>query len=114
MSDTLRDVEGYIEELESEFFTSTKPKLANKAMNDLFSAVNVCGGERDITNAVLDAVSHEHRTLKQSLMRAIIIPIINHFASAYDEGVYDLRNEATCKLCHELKKITDKHPLPFI
>jgi hypothetical protein len=47
-------------------------------------------------------------------MRAIIIPIINHFANAYEQGTYDARNEATCKLCYELKKVTDKHPLPFI
>jgi len=92
----------------------TKPQMAKEAINDLFNAVNVIGGEREITEAVLDDISDQHRTLKQSFMRAIIVPFIEHFAKAYEEGAYDLRNEATCKLCHELKKVTDKHPLPFI
>jgi hypothetical protein len=119
MSDTLRNVAEYSDDMIAEAslrggYNFMKPKLANKAMNDLFNAVNICGGEQEITNSILDAVSHEHRTLKQSFMRAIIIPIINHFANAYEQGTYDARNEATCKLCYELKKVTDKHPLPFI
>ena len=91
-----------------------KRKRANLAMNDLFDCVNVIGGEQEVTEAMLDAVSHQHRTLKQAMMRAVIIPFIDNFARAYEEHNYDLRNEASCKLCYELKKITDRHRLPFI
>ena len=95
-------------------YGSDKRKKANRAMNDLFDCVNVIGGEQEVTDAMLDAVSHQHRTLKQAMMRAVIIPFINSFARTYEENNYDLRNEASCKLCHELKKITDRHRLPFI
>ena len=87
---------------------------AKQAINDLFDCVNIIGGEKELTEAILEAVGDQHRTLKQCIMRAVIVPYIKKFASAYEERSYDLRNEATCKLCHELKKITDKHPLPFI
>jgi hypothetical protein len=91
-----------------------KTEQASSAMNDLFNAVNVIGGEKEITETILYTIDNQHRTLKQSVMRAIIVPFIEHFAKAYEEGAYDLRNEATCKLCHELKKVTDKHSLPFV
>ncbi len=57
------------------------------------------------------AVSCQHRTLQQSVMRALVA-VANQLAADYAEGRYDLRNEAACKLALEVSKLDSG--LPFI
>ena len=57
------------------------------------------------------AVGCQHRTLQQSVMRALVA-VSNQLATNYAEGNYDLRNEAACKLAAEISKL--ESGLPFI
>jgi len=57
------------------------------------------------------AIGCQHRTLQQSVMRALVA-VANQLAANYAEGNYDLRNEAACKLALEISKLDSG--LPFI
>ena len=51
---------------------------------------------RDI-NEILEAVSRLHRTEKQNL-GSLVFALIGEWARDYENGNYDARNEATCKM----------------
>lgn len=57
------------------------------------------------------AIGCQHRTLQQSVMRALVA-VANQLSTGYDEGRYDLRNEAACKLAVEISKL--EFALPII
>ena len=57
------------------------------------------------------AIGCQHRTLQQSVMRALVA-VANQLATNYAEGNCDLRNEAACKLAVEISKL--ESGLPFI
>lgn len=44
-----------------------------------------------------------HRTLQQSIMR-IVIALLQRWSDNYEKGIYDLRNEDTCKLADKMIK----------
>ena len=74
----------------------------------LANAVNEIGFDND---GFAMAISCQHRTLQQSVMRALVA-VANQLAADYAEGRYDLRNEAACKLAVEISKLDSG--LPFI
>lgn len=74
----------------------------------LANAVNEIGFDND---AFAMAISCQHRTLQQSVMRALVA-VANQLATNYAEGNYDLRNEAACQLAAEISKL--ESGLPFI
>lgn len=57
---------------------------------------------------------HLHKTLQQSVFR-LFYKCILAWSKCYDDGMYDLRNEATCKLSHEIVEfLKEKDGIPFI
>lgn len=54
-----------------------------------------------------------HRTIQQQFVKLVIIPISQKLDEDYECGNYDLRNEASCKLAHEMLKGRDLY-LPYI
>lgn len=73
------------------------------AIAEVMDVVNG-GREREIAESTVATFRTSHRTLQQSFMRMVIIPILVHLASNYEKGVYDERNRASCKLAHDLLK----------
>lgn len=74
----------------------------------LANAVNEIGFDND---AFAMAIGCQHRTLQQSVMRALVA-VANQLATSHAEGRYDLRNEAACKLAVEICRL--ESGLPFI
>jgi len=63
-----------------------------------------------------DAITQNmHRTLQQKFMGAMGA-IIRNWAQDSKDGIFDLRNEATVKLCEKILNKLDKYDLflPFI
>lgn len=55
-----------------------------------------------------------HRSLQQSVFRLFYKCILS-WSKCYEDGNYDLRNEATCKLSHEITEfLKEKDGIPFI
>ncbi len=83
---------------------------------NLSDFVNVMGDDKDVELVAEHVVNRTHRTLQQSIM-GLFLKVIYKWAKNYEEGWYDGRNEATCKLA---KSIVDhigenyKYGLPLI
>lgn len=90
------------------------PKEVKDAINVLFDWLNKMGMEKEVTHEIIEAISEQHRTLKQNFMRCVIVPLIYHWAEQYENKCYDLRNESTCKTCFELRKFLEDKYFPFI
>jgi hypothetical protein len=71
------------------------------------------GSESTFANGFVDEIAHSHRTLQQNF-GGLLKVVIAHFASLNKEGWYDLRNEATVKMCAKLNEISKENHLPFI
>ena len=57
---------------------------------------------RRINPAILiDAISREHRT-NQQLIAGFVLELLEHWSNEYESGNYDLRNEATCEMAHDV------------
>jgi len=68
---------------------------------------------RRIKPAVLiDAISREHRT-HQQLIAVFVLELLQHWSNEYEAGNYDLRNEATCGMAHDVMRDRSTH-LPYI
>mgnify|MGYP003144091425 CR=1 FL=1 len=72
-----------------------KFELAAQVATALSSAGNQAR-YRDI-NEILGAVSRLHRTEKQNL-GSLVFALVGEWARDYENGNYDARNEATCKM----------------
>lgn len=67
--------------------------------------LNVIGGDGEFEKGfIMELAYRTHRTLQQSVMRQLIIPLLLEWAKAKQGGFYDLRNEATVQLCSDLEK----------
>ena len=44
-----------------------------------------------------------HKTLQQSIVRTIIVPILERLAEDYEKGCYDDRNEASARFAKQIK-----------
>jgi hypothetical protein len=62
---------------------------------------------RDI-NEILEAVSRLHRTEKQNL-GSLVFSLIGEWSRDYENGNYDARNEATCKMAFQLIHSLPEH-----
>ena len=51
----------------------------------------------------VEEINRTHPTLQQSMFR-LIIAAIKNWANNGDKGWYDLRSEATCKICQKIVK----------
>ena len=62
---------------------------------------------RDI-NEILEAVSRRHRTEKQNL-GSLVFSLIGEWSRDYENGNYDARNEATCKMAFQMVHSLPEH-----
>ena len=80
-----------------------------KLLTDLAS---LCQSSKD-AEKVAQLVRRQHRTHQQSIGR-FTQASIKVFSQAYEDHHYDLRNEATCKMCNDINGKAEEHVLPFI
>lgn len=86
------------------------------AITVVFRELNVFSSNQDAAQSVVNAFSATHRTLQQSFVRIVIIPILQRLADDYEHGACDGRNRDACALASRmLKDMTDDDlHLPFI
>lgn len=72
------------------------------AMSELMSAVNIFGYESDNKASVVATFRMSHRTIQQCFVRLVILPILEHLGDCYNNGAYDGRNEASCRLAAKI------------
>lgn len=70
-----------------------------KKLMNIVNSYNV----QEITDFV-NVVTTDHRTLQQSAFRTFM-KCVEVWAENYESGNYDLRNEQTCKMSAEIKKL---------
>ena len=80
----------------------------------LFDELNRMGSEQNVTDALKETLGQQHRTLQQNFFRYVIVPAIQTFAEKLDRNLWDLRNEASCKLASKLQPMVKDVCLPFI
>jgi len=83
-----------------------KFEQAAQVADSLFSAGNQAR-YRDI-NEILEALSRRHRTEKQNL-GSLVFSLIGEWSRDYENGNYDARNEATCKMAFQLIHSLPEH-----
>lgn len=69
--------------------------------NGLTAPADVTEAKDRALALVGEALSGEHRTLQQNFMR-VFLSFVEIQAAMYEAGIYDLRNEDTCRLCHAM------------
>jgi len=89
--------------------TMSGKELADALANSL-NAFNTKGFNEEFARTI----RNQHRTLQQNIMRSVL-EVIKCYADAYKNNLYDLRNEASVKLCHEIvEAFEDKFYLPMV
>jgi len=58
-------------------------------------------GIEDIKEAFAEEVRRDHRTLQQNFMRCVLA-LVERWAEDHDAGMYDLRNEDTCRISRKI------------
>ena len=71
-------------------------RVAEKAAERITSFVNPFGHDKE--SFVQAIVFKTHRTLQQSVA-GLVFALIKAWAKQYHDGIYDGRNEQTCKTC---------------
>ena len=61
-----------------------------------------------ITKDFVEEMSCQHRTLQQNFTR-LCVNWLKELNKNYENGYYDLRNEASCKLANEIIKNCDEY-----
>lgn len=79
-----------------------KIEQVNNVALELERIVNAMGTD-EATDLLVDKLTYMHRTLVQSFTSKIVIKFILKLAENYENGRYDLRNEAACKACKMMK-----------
>ena len=74
---------------------------------DALSSAGNLSRYRDI-NEILEAVSRLHRTEKQNL-GSLVFSLIGEWSRDYENGNFDLRNEATCKMAFQMVHSLPEH-----
>ena len=80
---------------------------------DLANAINSFDNGNLAEGFIEELTCRTHRTLQQNAM-GLVLQLISKWAEHGDEGVYDLRNEATVQLCQKIKEVTDDAYLPCV
>jgi len=65
-------------------------------LNEVFDCLNVLGGGND--KVVQETFSRQHRTLQQSFVKVVVLPILAQLAEAHETGRVDMRNQAAAAL----------------
>ena len=63
----------------------------------------------------INYATSDHRTLQQNMFR-LFLECIEVWAEMYDDGYYDARNEATCKISRQIIDMLEENGdnIPFI
>jgi len=96
------------------YLSTLQPAYYEGAIRGIVAAECLCNAVNEIgfdNQSFAIAVACQHRTLQQSVMRALVA-VANQLATSSAKGNYDLRNEAACKLAVEIAKL--ESGLPFI
>ena len=80
---------------------------AEQAMRDLLECSNVMGSDVDVSKAISNVLSREHRTLQQAFMRSFV-----NAMDTYKDSGSDLRNEGSIQLATEIANT--KIGLPYV
>ena len=80
---------------------------------EMFQKLNIMGGEKEFIDGFVAGVTREHRTLQQAFGR-LVIRVMLKFADDHQNRYCDLRNEAFCELCAEIRPMLEKAALPFV
>ena len=84
-----------------------------KEINELLTTLATLSQSCKDAEIVAEFIRKQHRTHQQSLGR-FIQSAIKVFSKMYEDEHYDLRNEATCKMCKEISGKVEECTLPFI
>lgn len=98
----------------SNYLATLQPAYYEGAIRAIVAAECLANAVNEINfdyEAFAVAIRCQHRTLQQSVMRALVA-VANQLATNYADGNYDLRNEAACMLAAEISKL--EFGLPFI
>lgn len=77
-------------------------RTGNEICRDIMDSVNVMGTGKEFTESFLKELSTSHPTLIQGMFRNIIKPLIIHMNERHKQGQFDMRDEASVKLCHKM------------
>lgn len=91
---------------EGQSWSSFYAEKTKELTDDLSRWLNSYTGDEQREQFV-EAVMSDHRTLQQSTMREVVLPLLQAWAAAYARGEYhyDLRNEWTCKFAFDLLRL---------
>jgi len=86
--------------------STEKLQQAASVADSLYSAGNQAR-YRDI-NEILEVLSRWHRTEKQNL-GSLVFSLLGEWSRDYENGNYDARNEATCRMAFQMVHSLPKH-----
>lgn len=70
---------------------------------------NMCFDSREF----VEGMGNEHRTLQQTFTE-LCFEWIRYNADNYDKGIFDGRNEYSCRKCKEIATTVDLFKCPFV
>lgn len=85
---------------------------AREVVESVTNFVNTSG--RSTAELFAETLMREHRTLQQGSFY-VMSKCIEKWAEQYENGNYDLRNESTAKVCHQIwNDILKDTALPYV
>lgn len=88
-------------------------KTGQEAGQFMENFVNVMSNRKENAEFVNYIVHRTHRTLNQGLI-GLFVEVMKEQALTYEKGRFDARNEASGKLCSEIRPTLDNAYFPFI
>lgn len=89
-------------------------EIVKPIADQISSLVNRISSGHKIAKALGRAMCEDHRTLVQIKMH-MILEFVRALSKNYEEGRYDLRNEASCRMAHKMvKAIEGDDCLPYV
>ena len=79
--------------------------------SELANALNIMGNHGE---GFVKTVTKEHRTIQQLIFK-LFMDCVREWAKFYNKDYYDLRNEDTCKIAHEITRgVLDQPHIRYI
>lgn len=88
-------------------------KNGTEAAHDFASFLNCLSNETEKQIFAKEFTCRTHRTLQQQGMD-LFLNMCQQWAENYDNGLYDLRNEQTCKNAKKIVETLDINKMPLI
>lgn len=87
-------------------------KNGREIAHDLMDMLNGAS-KKDREEFIHEVIHGTHRTIQQAFFRGILVPLVIEYAKL-KPGQYDLRNEATVRMCKELAPYIEGRALPYV